>query len=158
MIRKKSLPECMRPFVLNLNLPRTSTFVPRSAHNHGRSRRHRARCRAHRTDAAVRCRLEQGRSHRPGPGERATGEEQYAPFVYCRLLSESRRCLADDTQTALGNTELPAVLAAIVKDVLRGLRVPDVSHLPALYEVLRVGANVCVDHGAASIVPTLCIQ
>jgi hypothetical protein len=26
--------------------------------------------------------------------------------------------------------------------------VPDVSHLPALYETLRVGANVCVDHGA----------
>jgi len=46
----------------------------------------------------------------------------------------------------LGATELPAVLAAIIKDALRGLRVPDVSHLPALYEALRVGANVCVDH------------
>lgn len=79
-------------------------------------------------------------------------------FVYSRPLSESRQILADDTQTALGDSELPAVLAAIVKDVLRGLRVPDVSHLPALYEVLRVGANVCVDHGATGVVPTLCIQ
>jgi len=46
---------------------------------------------------------------------------------------------------------LPAVLTAILKDALRGLRVPDVSHLPALYEVLRVGANLCVDHGVTGI-------
>src|SRR5216684_2524072 len=97
---------------LYLNLPRTSAVVPRSAHNYGRFRCYRARCRAYGTDAAVRCRLEQGRSHRPGAGERAAGEEQCAPFVYCRLLSESRRCFVGDTQTALGNTELPAVLAA----------------------------------------------
>lgn len=63
-----------------------------------------------------------------------------------QALANALRVKNNGTQTALGNTELPAVLAAIVKDVLRGLRVPDVSHLPALYEVLRVGANVCVDH------------
>ncbi len=58
------------------------------------------------------------------------------------------QCIAGDTQTALGATQLPAVLAAIIKDALRCLRVPDASHLPALYETLRVGANICVDHGA----------
>jgi hypothetical protein len=56
--------------------------------------------------------------------------------------------IAGDTQTALGATELPTVLSAIIKDALRCLRVPDASHLPALYETLRVGANFCVDHGA----------
>ena len=58
------------------------------------------------------------------------------------------KTIAGDTQTELGATELPTVLAAIVKDALRCLRVPDISHLPALYETLRVGANICVDHGA----------
>jgi hypothetical protein len=63
-----------------------------------------------------------------------------------QALANALRVKNNDTQTALGATELPAVLAAIIKDALRGLRVPDVSHLPALYEALRVGANVCVDH------------
>ncbi|KAI0293104.1 hypothetical protein BC826DRAFT_1016962 [Russula brevipes] len=63
-----------------------------------------------------------------------------------QALANSLRVKNDDTQAALGGTQLPDVLAAIVKDALRGLRVPDVSHLPALYETLRVGANVCVDH------------
>lgn len=63
-----------------------------------------------------------------------------------QALADALRAKNSDTQTALGKTELPAVLAAIVKDALRCLRVPDVSHLPALYETLRVGANICVDH------------
>lgn len=63
-------------------------------------------------------------------------------------FSSLLKTIAGDTQTELGTTELPTVLAAIVKDALRCLRVPDVSHLPALYETLRVGANICVDHGA----------
>lgn len=63
-----------------------------------------------------------------------------------QALANSLRVKNSDTQTALGATQLPVVLAAIIKDALRCLRVPDVSHLPALYETLRVGANVCVDH------------
>ncbi|KAI9459464.1 hypothetical protein BJY52DRAFT_1265847 [Lactarius psammicola] len=63
-----------------------------------------------------------------------------------QALANSLRVKNSDTQTALGATQLPAVLAAIIKDALRCLRVPDASHLPALYETLRVGANICVDH------------
>ncbi|KAH9001031.1 hypothetical protein EDB92DRAFT_2078658 [Lactarius akahatsu] len=63
-----------------------------------------------------------------------------------QALANSLRVKNSDTQTALGTTQLPAVLAAIIKDALRCLRVPDASHLPALYETLRVGANICVDH------------
>jgi hypothetical protein len=29
--------------------------------------------------------------------------------------------------------------------------VPDVSRLPALFETLRVGANICIDHGIISL-------
>ena len=72
-------------------------------------------------------------------------------FCFALNLLEPRQPIAGDTQTALGGTQLPAVLAAIVNDALRGLRVPDVSHLSALYETLRVGANVCVDHGATNL-------
>lgn len=72
-------------------------------------------------------------------------------FCLAFNLPEPRQRIVDDTQTALGATQLPAVLAAIVNDTLRGLRVPDVSHLPALYETLRVGANLCVDHGATNL-------
>ncbi|KAI9446202.1 hypothetical protein H4582DRAFT_2164133 [Lactarius indigo] len=63
-----------------------------------------------------------------------------------QALANSLRVKNSDTQTALGATQLPAVLTAIIKDALRCLRVPDASHLPALYETLRVGANICVDH------------
>ncbi|KAI0256929.1 hypothetical protein BJV78DRAFT_1168039 [Lactifluus subvellereus] len=66
--------------------------------------------------------------------------------VTAQALANSLRVKNNDTQTALGGTQLPTVLAAIVNDTLRGLRVPDVSHLSALYETLRVGANICVDH------------
>ncbi|KAI9508276.1 hypothetical protein F5148DRAFT_1197562 [Russula earlei] len=66
--------------------------------------------------------------------------------VTAQTLANFLRVKHNDTQTALGGAQLPAVLTAIIKDALRGLRVPDVSHLPALYEILRVGANVCVDH------------
>ncbi|KAF8266452.1 hypothetical protein EI94DRAFT_1830630 [Lactarius quietus] len=81
-----------------------------------------------------------------------TGQTRHSDADWNKLqataqaLADSLRVKSSDTQTALGATELPTVLAAIVKDALRCLRVPDVSHLPALYETLRVGANICVDH------------
>jgi len=65
------------------------------------------------------------------------------------MLSKSGQCVADDTQTALGGTQPPAVLAVIVEDIIQGLQVPDVSHLPTLYRTLHIGANVCIDHGAS---------
>jgi hypothetical protein len=72
-------------------------------------------------------------------------------FSVAYTLPSLIKCTADDTQTALGATQLPVVLAAIVKDALLGLRVPDVSRLPALFETLRVGANICIDHGIANL-------
>jgi hypothetical protein len=72
-------------------------------------------------------------------------------FSFAYTLPGLRKSVADDTQTALGATQLPVVLAAIVKDALLGLRVPDVSRLPALFETLRVGANICIDHGIITL-------
>ncbi|KAI0273370.1 hypothetical protein BC834DRAFT_853485 [Gloeopeniophorella convolvens] len=63
-----------------------------------------------------------------------------------QALANSLRTKNSDTQTTLGNTQLPATLAAITEDALRGPRVPDASYLPALFETLRIGANLCVDH------------
>lgn len=57
----------------------------------------------------------------------------------------------DDNQTALGQGGVPNALNAVAKAALSSSATPKSEYLPALYEVLRVAANLCMDHGARSI-------
>ncbi|TFY83894.1 hypothetical protein EWM64_g117 [Hericium alpestre] len=54
----------------------------------------------------------------------------------------------DDVHTALGETQLPQTLTTILKASVKESRVADAAPLAAVYEALRVGANLCMDHDA----------
>ncbi|KAI5122938.1 hypothetical protein M0805_006820 [Coniferiporia weirii] len=51
-----------------------------------------------------------------------------------------------DEHTALGRTLLPQTLTLLLKAALEGQRTPDDTHTSAIFELLRVGANLCMDH------------
>ncbi|KAI0046104.1 hypothetical protein FA95DRAFT_1671580 [Auriscalpium vulgare] len=51
-----------------------------------------------------------------------------------------------DNQSELGKTGLPAALTAILKSAAVDTRKTDAIRLAAVFEVLRVGANLCMDH------------
>ncbi|EPQ58166.1 hypothetical protein GLOTRDRAFT_136931 [Gloeophyllum trabeum ATCC 11539] len=50
-----------------------------------------------------------------------------------------------DSHTALGKTLLPQTLTSLLKSAI-GESTPDPSRTAAVYEILRVGANLCMDH------------
>ncbi|KAH7930821.1 hypothetical protein BV22DRAFT_1101534 [Leucogyrophana mollusca] len=52
----------------------------------------------------------------------------------------------EDNHTALGKTQLPQVLTSLLTSALNGSSVPDADHTTPVYEILRVGANLCVEH------------
>lgn len=54
---------------------------------------------------------------------------------------------ADDEHTILGRTLLPQTLTSLLKAAIEGTEIPDDARAPALLEILRVGANLCMDHG-----------
>ncbi|KZV72901.1 hypothetical protein PENSPDRAFT_628040 [Peniophora sp. CONT] len=51
-----------------------------------------------------------------------------------------------DNQTALGQGGVPGALNTVAKAALSSSATPTPEYLPALYEVLRVAANLCMDH------------
>ena len=51
-----------------------------------------------------------------------------------------------DDRTLLGKTLLPQTLTSLLKVALEGSNVPDDTRAPAVFELLRVGANLCMDH------------
>ncbi|KAJ7172525.1 hypothetical protein C8R46DRAFT_1086280 [Mycena filopes] len=51
-----------------------------------------------------------------------------------------------DNHTPLGQTQLPQNLATLLTSALHGSSIPAVPHIPAVFELLRVSANLCVDH------------
>ncbi|TDL27510.1 hypothetical protein BD410DRAFT_782602 [Rickenella mellea] len=51
-----------------------------------------------------------------------------------------------DHHTALGKTLLPQTLTHLLKAALEGSRVPDDDRSGVVLELLRVGANLCMDH------------
>ncbi|KAI0064603.1 hypothetical protein BV25DRAFT_1823008 [Artomyces pyxidatus] len=51
-----------------------------------------------------------------------------------------------DHQTPLGKTQLPAALTTILKAAANDARKADPTRLSAVFEILRVGANLCMDH------------
>lgn len=54
-----------------------------------------------------------------------------------------------ETHTAVGNTSLPADLTSLLRcaNPAEGTSLASETVAPALYELFRVGANVCMDHG-----------
>lgn len=56
--------------------------------------------------------------------------------------------LAEDEHTALGRTLLPQTLTSLLKAAIEGgFKTPDDIRAAAILELLRVGANLCMDHG-----------
>ena len=55
--------------------------------------------------------------------------------------------ISDDEHTALGKTLLPQTINSLLKTALEGSSVPDDERALAVLELLRVGANLCMDHG-----------
>lgn len=51
-----------------------------------------------------------------------------------------------DQHTALGRTLLPQTLNALLKATFHGEKTPPVDRRGAIFEILRVGANLCMDH------------
>ncbi|KAK7014904.1 GTP binding protein [Favolaschia claudopus] len=53
---------------------------------------------------------------------------------------------AVDNHTALGQTTLPQALATLFASALHGAAIPSLPYIPAVFELLRVSANLCMDH------------
>jgi len=51
-----------------------------------------------------------------------------------------------DEHTALGRTLLPQTLTLLLKASLESTRIPEGERSAAMFELLRVGANLCMDH------------
>lgn len=63
-----------------------------------------------------------------------------------------------DYQTGLGRTSLPETLNSLLKEALSGASVPKPESAPATLEILRIGANLCMDHGECNQHPlSLCV-
>lgn len=58
-----------------------------------------------------------------------------------------RTVSSEDNHTALGRTQLPQTLTALLKDALKDSDINSISHPAAVFELLRIGANLCMDHG-----------
>ncbi|KIJ69418.1 hypothetical protein HYDPIDRAFT_80271 [Hydnomerulius pinastri MD-312] len=52
----------------------------------------------------------------------------------------------EDNHTILGQTTLPQDLTSLLSKALSASSIPDDAHAPAVFEILRVGANLCVEH------------
>ncbi|KAH9951320.1 hypothetical protein B0H21DRAFT_718473 [Amylocystis lapponica] len=61
-------------------------------------------------------------------------------------LADDLRAKDVEQQTALGKTLLPQTLTSLLKGALDGASIPQETCKPAIYEILRVAANLCMDH------------
>ncbi|OJA21616.1 hypothetical protein AZE42_01687 [Rhizopogon vesiculosus] len=52
----------------------------------------------------------------------------------------------EDNHTTLGKTLLPQNLTTLLTSALNGTVIPDADHTAPVFEILRVGANLCVEH------------
>ncbi|EIW85225.1 hypothetical protein CONPUDRAFT_48689 [Coniophora puteana RWD-64-598 SS2] len=65
-----------------------------------------------------------------------------------QLLANSLRVRngPEDIHTVLGKSPLPQTITALLKTALENSQIPDNEHSAAVLELLRVGANLCVEH------------
>lgn len=61
--------------------------------------------------------------------------------------SSNERDYTDDQHTALGRTLLPQTLNSLLKTTFHGEKTPPSDKRGTIFEILRVGANLCMDHG-----------
>jgi hypothetical protein len=54
---------------------------------------------------------------------------------------------SEDNHTALGATPLPRTLTSLLKLALNDSTVVDTPHAAVVFELFRVAANLCMDHG-----------
>lgn len=59
-----------------------------------------------------------------------------------------------DHHTILGKTDLPQTLTSLLSLALESSPIPEEDKIPVVNEILRVGANLCMDH---SMFPSLCL-
>lgn len=60
-----------------------------------------------------------------------------------------------DEHTAIGKTRFPTALASLLKAAIGDSRIP-VVRASAVLELLRVGANLCIDHSMSNLVRSMC--
>ncbi|GJE87202.1 hypothetical protein PsYK624_032850 [Phanerochaete sordida] len=73
--------------------------------------------------------------------------QQWADIeLTAQSLANDLRVRDVDQQSALGKTLLPQTLTSLLKSATDGAAVPKPPQKPAIYELLRVGANLCMDH------------
>ena len=56
-----------------------------------------------------------------------------------------------DNHSILGQTELPQSLTSLLSLALNGAHTPDINHASVVLEILRVGANFCMNHGQQAL-------
>lgn len=61
-------------------------------------------------------------------------------------LANGLRVRDDDNHTTLGRTFLPQTLTSLLKSSLDGAPIPSPMRTSAVFEILRIGANLCMDH------------
>lgn len=61
-------------------------------------------------------------------------------------LANALRIKDVEQQTGLGQTLLPQTLTSILKGATSDSKTPEDERKPAIYEILRVAANLCMDH------------
>ncbi|KIM87000.1 hypothetical protein PILCRDRAFT_815433 [Piloderma croceum F 1598] len=61
-------------------------------------------------------------------------------------LANGLRVRDDDNHTTLGRTLLPQTLTSLLKSSLEGSPIPSPARTSAVFEILRIGANLCMDH------------
>lgn len=69
------------------------------------------------------------------------GESHHAPLWH---LAQSQLV---EQQTTLGRTLLPQTLTSLLKGAIVNGSIPEGDQKSAVYEILRVAANLCMDHG-----------
>lgn len=62
------------------------------------------------------------------------------------LANSLKKRSPEDYPTSLGATTLPQDLTSLLAAALNGASIPDDSRAPSVLEILRVGANLCVNH------------
>lgn len=80
-----------------------------------------------------------------------------------RSLQLTARSIADalrvkdpvhDNHTLLGRSPLPTTLTNLLSLALHGAPVPDLAYSPAVNELLRVAANLSMDHSKPLVIPS----
>src|ERR1700691_2868957 len=58
---------------------------------------------------------------------------------------------SDDNHTSLGRTHLPQTLTSLLTSSLSGSPIPSPPRTSAVFDILRIGANLCMDHGKSQL-------